>query len=479
VFFTCLVSLLLLVQAAPSGNQVIDLALQDMRAGKYGEAREMLQRALGDAPQNALLWSYLGEVNAKLQHTDAAIKAFQKARSLTPQDPRVCFNLGVLYMQKKATAEALEMYRQGLALDSTDVAANQNYAFLLMQEGKYREAVAPLERLKRMSGADLSVRVALIESLLKCGEEQRGHAELGEFLDLPSATVEDRMKLAKLLMQDHLRHAAQETLESVLRSSPDLAEAHADLGLLFLQAGQFEEARLHAGRAVQLEPDSADYCMLLAQILLKEKQYPTALAILEATKDRFGSLAVYQYKLAWAHYGLGHVPTAAALLETLVQQHPRLDRAHYSLGDCYVALGKLQKAEAQYRAAIGLNPKDGSYHAALGLVLRKEHGGRIEEAIGELEKAQQLNRLDVESRVQLAICYEQKTQLSKAEQLLETAIQEQPSLEAAHRVLARVYYRQGKKELGDRETEVISKLDSEETRRRARLIQSSPPESFQ
>jgi hypothetical protein len=36
-----------------------------------------------------------------------------------------------------------------------------------------------------MSGADLSVRVALIESLLKCGEEQRGHAELGEFLDLP------------------------------------------------------------------------------------------------------------------------------------------------------------------------------------------------------------------------------------------------------------------------------------------------------
>jgi len=39
-------------------------------------------------------------------------------------------------------------------------------------------------------------------------------------------------------------------------------------------------------------------------------------------------------------------------------------------------------------------------------------------------------------------------------------------------VLARVYYRQGKKELGDRESAVVSKLDSEELRRRTQMIDS-------
>jgi hypothetical protein len=39
-------------------------------------------------------------------------------------------------------------------------------------------------------------------------------------------------------------------------------------------------------------------------------------------------------------------------------------------------------------------------------------------------------------------------------------------------VLARVYYRQGKKELGDRETAPVAKLDAEELRRRTQMVDS-------
>jgi Tfp pilus assembly protein PilF len=63
--------------------------------------------------------------------------------------------------------------------------------------------------------------------------------------------------------------------------------------------------------------------------------------------------------------------------------------------------------------------------------------------------------------VQLALCYEEKPDLYKAQQLLEAAIRQQPDLREAHRVLARVYYRQGKKQQGDTETTIISSLDAE------------------
>jgi protein O-GlcNAc transferase len=281
-----------------------------------------------------------------------------------------------------------------------------------------------------------------------------------------------------VLVQDHLLEAAEETLENVVRASPNLPEAHAALGLLLLKKSQFEEAARQLGRAVQLKPTSADYSMQLAQVLLKAKQYPTALEFLKAINDRFGMLPEYQYKLAWSYYGLGQVPQAAAQLEALVQQHPELDRVHYSLGDCYVALGRLREAEIEYRRAITLNPENGSYHAAAGQVLRKEGKDRINEAIVELEKARQLDPLNLEARVQLAICYEQEAELVKAERLLEDTVHEQPSLLSAHRVLARVYYSQGKNEQGDRESGMVSKLDSDETRHRAQMIDSSAP-SFQ
>ncbi|HMD87275.1 MAG TPA: tetratricopeptide repeat protein [Terriglobia bacterium] len=473
------VLVLALLQATPSANPNNSVILQDIQAGKYREAREKIQQATKKAPQDVGLWRQLGEVDVRLQDTDGAIAALQTVRSLTPRDAGVYFNLGVLFVQKGAPVEALKMYSQGLALDPRNEEANRNYAFLLLQGGKSCDAVEPLERLKGMKGGDLSVRASLIESLLKCGNEQAGKRELGEFLQLPSATVEDRMKLAKVLAKDHYLEAAEETLENVAGNAPGFAEAHADLGLLLLQKNQFEDAARQLGRAVQLEPSSARYSMDLAQVLLKAKQYPTALEFLKGAKDRFGTLPEYAYKLAWAHYGLGDVPQAVAQLEPLVQQHPELDLAHYSLGNCYVALGRLPEAETRYREAIALNPKNGSYHSALGQVLRKKGPDGVDEAILELEKARQLKPADLDTRVQLAICYEQKAALPEAARLLEATVQERPSLAEAHRVLARVYYRQGKKEQGDRESAIVLKLDTErDARGRPPMGNSSAPQNF-
>jgi tetratricopeptide (TPR) repeat protein len=453
--------------------------LQEIQDRKYTEAREKLLQATKNAPQDVGLWRQLAELDVRLRDTDGAIAAFQRVRSLTPREAGVYFDLGALFAQKGDPAEALNMYSQGLALDPRNEESNRNYAYLLMQGEKSCEAVAPLVRLKRMKGGDLSVRASLIESQLKCGNDQAGKRELEEFLQLHAATVEDRMKLARVLGKDHRPDAAEETLQNITETAPDFAEAHADLGLILLQKNRFEDAARQLGRAVQLEPSSSRYSMDLAQVLLKAKQYPTALQFLQGAKGRFGSLPEYEYKLAWANYGLGDVPQATAQLEALVQRHPELDLAQYSLGNCYVALGRLPEAETQYRAAIAKNPKNGSYHSALGLVLRKKSIDGVDEAMAELGKALQLNPADLETQVQLAICYEQKAALPAAARLLEAAVHEQPGMAEAHRVLARVYYRQGRKVQGDQESATVLKLDSErEARGRSQVTDPSAQPSF-
>lgn len=470
VSFASLLLILAFVQGVLSANQLMRQAIQDAQIGKYGEAQQMLRRALRSAPRNPELWSYLGEIDSQLHDLNAAISSFEKVVSLTPYDSRAYFNLGALYMQRGATNKALRVYRQGLALSPDAVTANQNYAFLLMKTGKFLEAVRPLRKLKTMKSTDLSVRVALIESLLKCGKIQAGQGEISEFLNLPSVTPSDQSELATVLVEDHLFPAAQEVLECMIHRAPNCANTHAELGWLLLEQKSYKDAARQVGRAVQLAPASANYSMQLAQVLLEWQNYTTALAFLRAVKGRFGSLPDYQYNLAWANYGLGQIPEAAAMLENLTQHYPTLDLPHYSLGNCYLQLSRLKDAERQYRIAIRLNPQKSSYYGALGQMLRKEGNNRINEAIANLGKAISLNPADNQSEVQLALCYEQKGELGKAQELLQHVIQDQPDLLAAHRVLTRIYYREGTKALGDRESAIVARLDSEQLHRRERLL---------
>jgi tetratricopeptide (TPR) repeat protein len=343
-------------------------------------------------------------------------------------------------------------------------------AYLLLKAGKFCAAVSPLQRLQANGGTDLRARTALVEALFKCHKTSEGESALREFWDLPAAAAADQVKLAKTLAEDGLPAAAQETLEHLLAASPDNAEAHARLGIILFNKGQNEPAIEHLGRAVQLDPASPVYSMQLAEALLRAKQYPTALEFLAAVRDRFGTLPEYHYKVAWGHYGMRQLPQAAAELESLVREHPEMDLPHYSLGNCYIVLGRLADAETQYRAAIRINPRKASYYDALAQVLRKQGKGEVEEAITLLEKAQRLDPGDAQGAVQLALCYEQKGNLAKAQEYLQAAIRQQPDMLDAHRVLARVYYRQGNSPGGDQEAAIVSKLDSEQLRqRRSRL----------
>lgn len=476
VFYASLVLILTLAQGGATVTRYSRQALQDIHAGKYDEAREILQRALKVAPRNPELWDYLGEVNMQLHNLRAATTAFRKSISIVPQDSRAYFNLGVLYMREGDTRAALDMYRRGLVISPTNAPANQNYAYLLMKEGNFREAVQPLRRLEALRINDVSVRVALIESLFRSGMTEAGRRNLSKFFNMPTVTPATEIKLANSLIENHLLPEAQEVLDRVVHNAPGVSEAHARLGALFLGQGNYEDAVRQLGQAVELSPNSADNSMLLVEALLKWKHYPTALAFLKAVKSRFGSLPDYQYRLAWAHYGLNQVSVAASILQNLTQHHPGLDLAHYSLGDCYVALFQLKKAERQYRIAISLNPKDGSYYKALGQVLRKE--GRVNESIADLQKALDLDPSNNQSRLQLAISYERKGSLGKAQKLLEAAVRDEPDLLAAHRVLAQVYYREGDKVRGDRQSAVVTRLDSQKLHRRARLLDSSDNPNF-
>jgi tetratricopeptide (TPR) repeat protein len=458
------VLILLLVQTAVSKSleALVQQAQEDLKAGRYSEARQKLGKAVKRVPDNPALWSLLGFAQGQLNELDPAIASFEKVLALAPQDAATYLNLGLLYWRKGDISKALELYRKGLELNPTDVAGNENYALLLMGTENYREAIGPLQRAKKENTSKLPIRVALIESFFKAGMPQEGERECRELIQSHLASPADEVKLAVVLFEVSQPDVAEEVLRHALVAAPGLGDAYGLLGLLHEKKGQYEDALPELRRAVQLSPDSAKYSLGLAQVLLLRRAYAEALTFLQTVEVRFGKLPEFRYKLALACYYSRQYPKAIAEFEKLLTQSaPRLDLAQHYLGNSYLAMGELAKAESCYRKAIEINPRGVVHYLALAALLTKQGVDRTDEAIPSLQKAMELDRADPRPKLQLALCYEAKKDLAKAQTLLEEIARAEPDFIPGHVELSRIYYQAGKQAEGDREKETIARLEVE------------------
>lgn len=449
------------VASLPSVDILAREASAEIHLGNYAEARKSLDQGLPAHPNSPVLLDLLGTTYANLNEMDAAISAFEKLLVPAPGTPRAHFNLGFVYARKDEIAKALLAYRQGLVLDQNNVEASQDYAFLLMKSGQFRESIEPLLTVKRAKISDPAVRFALVNLYFKCGLENEGQREVDEFLSSGLARFRETVTLSRVLSENGEFARAKVVLEQAVTASPDSAEAHHELGLLLAKGGKLAESAKELGRAAELAPSVTDYALDNAAVLLLAKRYLDAASFLLSLKGRLSRLPDYHYKLGLAYYGMRDYRQARSALETVAQLEPQHDLAQYYLGNCYNAAGDLPKAERHYRTAIHLNPNKASYYGSLGALLVQSENEHRAEGATYLLRALELNPKDVYSKFELALYHEGNADRHTAQLLLEEVIAQEPEFVRAHVALARVFFRQGMKERGEREKEIIAGLEAD------------------
>ncbi|HOK01919.1 MAG TPA: tetratricopeptide repeat protein [Spirochaetota bacterium] len=85
---------------------------------KFEMAELLLQEVIKSNPENALAYSYLGDIYLKKQLYDGALNLYKKAVDLDPGNALNHFRMGQVYYFKKMGHEALESYHKALELDS-------------------------------------------------------------------------------------------------------------------------------------------------------------------------------------------------------------------------------------------------------------------------------------------------------------------------------------------------------------------------
>lgn len=152
---------------------------------------------------------------------------------------------------------------------------------------------------------------------------------------------------------------AERCWRECLELKADLAEAHAGLGSLAQDRGDYEAAVQHFREALRLNPQLPDLRASLADALTAQSQFREA----------------------------------AELLEADVRQFPKSTGSWYRLGQAYLQLGQYERAVKNYEAAIRIDPQ--CTYAYYGLATACRHLGQQEQSAKHTQKFKELKRKDL------------------------------------------------------------------------------------
>lgn len=215
-------------------------------------------------------------------------------------------------------------------------------------------------------------------------------------------------------------------LEKVREWMPNAnANSNYVLGLCYLNAQRFDDARLSFAKEFGVDPASGPAYLLLASMLMR---------------DNLTELAADQARKA-------------------VELSPNLPLAHFTLGEFYLSKSDVEHATQEFEQEQRLNPGYAAVYDRLADVYTRS--GRLEEAQQMLTKAISLDTSSTGPFIQMGKVLLRRGDPVTALMYLRHAEKMDPSSFITHTLLAQVYRNIGQEEDAKRETDLASKIHSD------------------
>ncbi len=164
----------------------------------------------------------------------------------------------------------------------------------------------------------------------------------------------------------------------VIKKSPQIASAHNNLGNVFKETNQIDEAMEEYKKAVRIDPENA--------------------------KAHFNLASLYQEQ--------GNMNDAVLHYREAIRIKPDLEEAYNNLGNILVKEGRFEEALKEYKKAIKISPDYFPANLNLGVIYYKT--GQLPESIRYFEKALSLNPKSSDSWYFAGIAYEKEGLKDKA-----------------------------------------------------------------
>jgi tetratricopeptide (TPR) repeat protein len=343
------------------------------------------------------------------------------------QSPQDLLKEAVAFQQQGKLAEAVRAYDQFLDLypDSPEVRSNLGAA--LVAEGKYTRAIDEY-KLALLKKDDPRLHLNLALAYYKTDEFPAAMAELEKL----QAADKTNLQVTLLLADCELR--AGQNKKTINLLLPFYTGTTDDRGVLYLlgtalaRDGQVEQAQRVINPLMQ-GPDSPEKHMLLGTAKFTARDFPGALKELKVAEE----------------------------------MNPELPEVNSYYGQALFSNGETAESLAVFQKELAHNPNDFQANVHIGLILRQSQ--KDAEAMPYFKRALAAHPGDVAIRYQIALVKMAEGKDAAACGDLEQIVAESPKFLEAHVSLSTVYYREKRKEDGNRERVIVQKLNEEKQAR--------------
>jgi tetratricopeptide (TPR) repeat protein len=178
---------------------------------------------------------------------------------------------------------------------------------------------------------------------------------------------------------------AQQTAQQLITDFPERTGGYQAMGRVLASTGKFPEAQAQFERALQLDPKAVGPLADIVQVMNAQAR-PAAdqIARVRAQLDAQPDMAAANLLLAQLLLRNKEVAPAIEVLEGAVKQNPNLLGAYLILGATYAQQGRLQEARARYETLLQRNPKTVPAHLMLGIIDEVE--GKTDDAAAQYKQ---------------------------------------------------------------------------------------------
>jgi len=227
----------------------------------------------------------------------------------------------------------------------------------------------------------------------------------------------------------------------VIAINPDLAEAHANLGVALFDQGKLDEAIDAYRHAIKIKPNYAEAHSNFGVVLYRQGKIEKAIDAQRQAIQINPNYAEAYFNLGNALVDLGNLDEAIAAYGQVIQINPDHAEAYSNLGNTLCAKGRLSEAVDAFRQAIRIHPGYAEALSNLGAALRLL--GKLDESVTTCRDAIIIKPTLAEAHCNLGIALNDQGKFSEAIASYREAIRLKPNYFEAHCNLGTALFEQG------------------------------------
>ena len=367
--------------------------------------------------------------------------------------------MGLCYYQLHRYDEAEEAFE--LALSLIESSPHHGYKFapptVLSKDLDWKNKASPL------SQANIAYYLSLISF------SRSDFNEAGEYchqaISLDPEIAEAHMQLGLVYLQKKEWDAAENSFLEAIGIAPKLASAHYQLGLLYFKRGKVKEASASMERSQQINKAEEQLLEQRVGAMRNKKKGPVLSNLgriylnekkIDAAIREYRKALWHEPSLAEAHNGLGFAYTMRGQFEEAIASQQRALELKPEMAEAYIGLGMVRLKQAEnsqneddYKAALSAYRKAAALKVDLPEVFRNIGNIASMLSLDEEAEAAYLKLAELQpklSSVHMALgeVYKRREDFQKAMHHYREAIKRNPNLIRAHHNLGFIAAHHGK-----------------------------------